>query len=98
MFRRTPSCFLAIAVLAMCIFADVASARSAAPELSSRDIAVLEEAYHLWREKGDEVWPGWSSIDMPVLWFNGLPLGAGELSTDRSVLEQMTFETPTPDQ
>ena len=33
-----------------------------------------------------------------LLWFNGLPLGEGELSTDRSVLERMTFETPAPGQ
>lgn len=36
--------------------------------LSERDAAILEEAYHVWRTLGEEVWPGWTAVDMPVLY------------------------------
>ncbi len=36
--------------------------------LSQRDTAVLGEAYHLVSTLGDELWPGWSAVDLPVVY------------------------------
>jgi mono/diheme cytochrome c family protein len=33
-----------------------------------------------------------------ILWFNGLPIGQAALESQKSVLEQIVFETPAPGQ
>jgi len=38
------------------------------PKLQAEDIEVISEAYNLWKTRGDEVWEGWSQIDMPFIY------------------------------
>ncbi|UBM63405.1 hypothetical protein LA303_05420 [Candidatus Sulfidibacterium hydrothermale] len=38
------------------------------PKLAPTDIEVISEAYHLWKTKGDNVWPGWTKINMPFVY------------------------------
>ena len=40
----------------------------AAPALSSRDAIVIAEAYHLWQSLGEDVWPGWIHVPMPMVY------------------------------
>jgi hypothetical protein len=36
--------------------------------LSKEDAAVIGEAYHLWKAVGDNVWPGWTKISVPMIY------------------------------
>lgn len=50
---------------------DQARRRSDADDLSlmsERDAICIAEAYYLWQSLGDKVWPGWTKIDMPMVY------------------------------
>ncbi len=39
-------------------------------QLSDADKARLAEAFHLQRELGDTLWPGWGQEDIPIILYN----------------------------
>jgi hypothetical protein len=38
------------------------------PKLSKREATLIGEAYNLWIELGEDLWPGWTRIDMPIFY------------------------------
>jgi hypothetical protein len=70
MISRTLTNVALISILALSLCSTHAQT-SVQAMLSDRDVAVLEEAYHVWRTLGDDVWPEWTAIDMPVLYVAG---------------------------
>ncbi len=75
------------------------SGLAAAPEASStlpdRDASMIAEAYHLWESLGETVWPGWTTIEMPIIYirsdfeyaigFETAPRGFESLGFDRRI-------------
>jgi hypothetical protein len=47
------------------------TAPDAAPDLTSRDVALLREAFHLQAGLGTAAWPGWEPAEVPVLYLSG---------------------------
>ena len=47
-------------------------ARQSAPaQLGHEDIALIAEAFNLWKTLGEKMWTGWTEIPMPVLYITG---------------------------
>ncbi len=38
------------------------------PKLQQEDIEVITEAYNLWKTKGENIWKGWTQINMPFIY------------------------------
>ena len=46
------------------------NASSEVEQLSEQELARIQEINHLRNTLGDNVWPGWSSLDIPILLYN----------------------------
>lgn len=44
------------------------SASERQPKLSKDDAIVISESYRLWQQFGEELWPGWTKIEMPMVY------------------------------
>lgn len=44
------------------------AAKAAEPNLGPQDLALIEEAYHLWATQADRVWPGASQVRTPMIY------------------------------
>lgn len=71
--------FLAGGLLALCLLATAVSAiynnqlptHSQNPsQLSTDDIARVQEVLHLHEALGDDIWPGWGEVDIPIIVYN----------------------------
>lgn len=56
-------------LLILCIFFTPHALKSEEiPTLSKREATLIGEAYNLWKELGEDLWPGWTRIDMPIFY------------------------------
>lgn len=60
-----PSCLVALLLLAHLL---LVTAGAADPKLQPRDLALIEEAYHLWTTQADKIWPGASKLRTPMIY------------------------------
>ncbi len=66
----TPHCTRA-ALLVIAILCRVSTAEAQGPMpqgLSTRDTAIIEEAYHLWSSVADNIWPGAARVPIPLVY------------------------------
>lgn len=63
---KTFSSFIVVFILSSCL---AAREREIAHErLSKEDLIVLSETFNLWQKKGEELWSGWTKINMPFVY------------------------------
>ncbi len=63
--------FLSIALSLIALQSSAFAGDAQPVTLSERDTALLGEAYHLVNTLGETLWPGWSAIELPVVYVSG---------------------------